>query len=68
MTMKPVYERNPLLGNTNKFCPGCGHSLVNKIIADVLVENDWTKKAIEALCIGILYKVHMDAPQQLLQE
>ena len=52
MTMKPVYERNPLLGNTNKFCPGCGHSLVNKIIADVLVENDWTSKAIEALCIG----------------
>lgn len=52
MTMKSVYERNPLLGNTNKFCPGCGHSLVNKIIADVLIENGWADEAIEALCIG----------------
>lgn len=50
--MKAVYEKNPLLVGPNKFCPGCGHSLLNKIIAEVLVENGWANKTITALCIG----------------
>lgn len=50
--MKAVYERNPLLMGSNKFCPGCGHPLLNKIIADVLAENNWAGDAITALCIG----------------
>ena len=50
--MKAVYEKNPLLVGPNKFCPGCGHSLLNKMIAEVLVENGWANKTITALCIG----------------
>lgn len=50
--MKTVYQKNELLQGEIKFCPGCGHGIVNKLIAEVLSENGWAGKAIECLCIG----------------
>lgn len=50
--MKTVYQKNALLKGESKFCPGCGHGIVNKLIAEVLEENNWAEKAIECLCIG----------------
>ena len=50
--MKTVYQKNELLQGESKFCPGCGHGIVNKLIAEVLSENGWAGKAIECLCIG----------------
>lgn len=50
--MENVYSKNSLLLGSSKFCPGCGHGLVNKMIAEVIDENGWSNKAIECICIG----------------
>jgi 2-oxoglutarate ferredoxin oxidoreductase subunit beta len=36
----------------NKFCPGCGHGILNRIIAEVIEENGYEKKTILTLGVG----------------
>lgn len=50
--MENVYKKSDRLIGASKFCPGCGHGIVNKLIAEVLDENDWVGQTIECLCIG----------------
>lgn len=50
--MNAVYKKCELLLGENKYCPGCGHGIVNKLIAEVIAENGWKSKVVEAICIG----------------
>lgn len=36
----------------NKYCPGCGHGIVNRLVAEVLEEMNEDKKAIGAIAVG----------------
>ena len=36
----------------NKFCPGCGHGIINRILAEVLDEMKLTDKAIGSMAVG----------------
>jgi 2-oxoglutarate ferredoxin oxidoreductase subunit beta len=36
----------------NKYCPGCGHGIVNRLIAEVLEETGEDKKALAAFAVG----------------
>jgi len=36
----------------NKFCPGCGHGIINRIVAEVLEELGVDKDAIGAIAVG----------------
>jgi 2-oxoglutarate ferredoxin oxidoreductase subunit beta len=45
--MKKVYTRPRSLKNVpNHYCPGCGHSIIHRLIAEVLDEMDLREKAI----------------------
>ena len=45
--MKKVYARPRSLKNVpNHYCPGCGHSIMHRLIAEVLDEMDLREKAI----------------------
>lgn len=41
-----------LLVEDNKFCPGCGHGIVNRVLAEVLEEMDLAEMAIGSLAVG----------------
>jgi 2-oxoglutarate ferredoxin oxidoreductase subunit beta len=41
-----------LLVADNKFCPGCGHGIINRVLAEVLEEMDLDNKAVGALAVG----------------
>lgn len=36
----------------NKYCPGCGHGIINRLVAEVLEEMELDKKAIGAIAVG----------------
>lgn len=36
----------------NKYCPGCGHGIINRIVAEVLEEMNIDKSAIGAIAVG----------------
>lgn len=36
----------------NKYCPGCGHGIVNRLVAEVLEEMELDKEAIGAIAVG----------------
>ncbi|MDR1272799.1 MAG: 2-oxoglutarate oxidoreductase [Clostridiales Family XIII bacterium] len=36
----------------NKFCPGCGHGILNRLIAEVIEENGYEQKTIMTLGVG----------------
>ncbi len=36
----------------NKYCPGCGHGIINRLVAEVLEEMGEDKKAIGAIAVG----------------
>lgn len=51
--MKTVYKKlSTLLDAPNMFCPGCGHSIVMRLIAEVVEELDVKKDIIEVNPIG----------------
>lgn len=52
--MKKIYgvPQSLVEGQVSGFCPGCMHSTVNKLIAEVLDEMGMAEKAIELLGIG----------------
>jgi 2-oxoglutarate/2-oxoacid ferredoxin oxidoreductase subunit beta len=41
-----------LMVEDNKYCPGCGHGIVNRLVAEVLEEMKLEKKAIGAVAVG----------------
>ncbi|PID75871.1 MAG: 2-oxoglutarate oxidoreductase [Deltaproteobacteria bacterium] len=41
-----------LLVENNKFCPGCGHGIINRIVAEVLEDEGYADKTIGALAVG----------------
>ena len=51
--MKTIYERPKLLTDEYmKYCGGCGHSIINKLIAEILEEQQLAEKAIIVWPIG----------------
>ena len=45
--MKKVYSRPKYLkNNTMHYCPGCGHSIVTRLLAEIIEEMDMASKAI----------------------
>ena len=36
----------------NKYCPGCGHGTINRLVAEVLEEGGMDKKALAAIAVG----------------
>lgn len=41
-----------LLVEANKFCPGCGHGIINRVVAEVLEEMELADHAIGSLAVG----------------
>lgn len=41
-----------LLVANNKFCPGCGHGIINRVLAEVLEEMELADVAVGALAVG----------------
>jgi len=41
-----------LLVEDNKFCPGCGHGIINRVLAETLEEMKLADKAVGALAVG----------------
>ena len=41
-----------LLVENNKFCPGCGHGIINRVLADTLDEMNLSEKTGGALAVG----------------
>lgn len=51
--MKVVYKRPEVLTDEYmKYCGGCGHGIVNKLIAEILEEENWQSKAVAVWPIG----------------
>lgn len=51
--MKTIYERPKALTNEYmKYCGGCGHGIINKLIAEIFDEQSLTEKAIMVWPIG----------------
>ncbi|MDR2157182.1 MAG: 2-oxoglutarate oxidoreductase [Clostridiales Family XIII bacterium] len=44
--------RPKILFADNKYCPGCGHGIVNRLIAEILEESGDDKKALAAFAVG----------------
>lgn len=47
-----IKKKPSLLVEDNKFCPGCGHGIVNRLVAEVLEEMELDKKAIGSVAVG----------------
>jgi 2-oxoglutarate ferredoxin oxidoreductase subunit beta len=45
-------KRPEIVKLDNKFCPGCGHGIVNRLVAEVLEEMGEEKKALCAVAVG----------------
>lgn len=41
-----------LLVEDNKFCPGCGHGIINRVLAEVLEEMELADMAVGSLAVG----------------
>lgn len=41
-----------LLVEDNKFCPGCGHGIINRVVAEVLEEMGLAEKSVGSLAVG----------------
>lgn len=51
--MKVIYERpKALTDEYMKYCGGCGHGIINKLIAELIEEEHWEEKAIMIWPIG----------------
>lgn len=45
-------ERSKLFYTDTKYCPGCGHGIVNRLIAEILEENNQHENVICSLAVG----------------
>lgn len=51
--MEKIYEKpKSLLGHSNKYCPGCFHSLANKLIGEVVDELDIRENLVGIIAVG----------------
>lgn len=51
--MKVMYKRPQVLTDAYfKYCGGCGHGIVNKLIAEIIEEKNWLEKSIIVWPIG----------------
>lgn len=51
--MKTVYKRPKVLTDAYyKYCGGCGHGMINKLIAEIIEEEKWEDKAVMVWPIG----------------
>jgi len=51
--MSIVYKKSPALTNaTTHYCPGCGHGIIHKLVAETLVEMDAMGKAVCVAPVG----------------
>ncbi len=49
---RTIYRRPSLLTNTTSYCPGCGHGIVHRLLAEVLDELDLGHKTILVGSVG----------------
>ncbi|MEG0051432.1 MAG: thiamine pyrophosphate-dependent enzyme [Terrisporobacter sp.] len=47
-----IKKKPSILVEDNKFCPGCGHGIINRLVAEVLEEMELDKKAIGSIAVG----------------
>lgn len=47
-----IKTKPSVLVEDNKFCPGCGHGIINRLVGEVLEEMELDKKAIGAVAVG----------------
>jgi 2-oxoglutarate ferredoxin oxidoreductase subunit beta len=47
-----IRRRPPLLVEDNKYCPGCGHGIVNRLVAETLEELGLADSAIGVVAVG----------------
>ena len=47
-----IMKRPKALFVDNKYCPGCGHGIINRLVAEVLEETGEDKKALAAIAVG----------------
>ncbi len=47
-----VRHKSPLLVEDNKFCPGCGHGIINRLVAEVLDELGVADNTIGVVAVG----------------
>ncbi len=53
MLRRPVYERpEALTGTTTHYCPGCGHGIIHRLIAELLDEMHLTGRTIGVASVG----------------
>lgn len=45
-------ERSKLFFTENKYCPGCGHGIINRLLAEVLEANNQQENVICSLAVG----------------
>ena len=51
--LEKIYEKSEALCKSgNKFCPGCFHSLANKLVAEVIEELDLRERAVGVIAVG----------------
>lgn len=50
--MPAEYKRAKILGPSSRYCPGCGHGIINRILADVLLELGVEEKTIGVIGVG----------------
>ena len=47
-----VRTKSPLLVTDNKFCPGCGHGIINRLLAESLEELGLAEEAVGVVAVG----------------
>ncbi|MEG1984112.1 MAG: thiamine pyrophosphate-dependent enzyme [Oscillospiraceae bacterium] len=47
-----IMKRPKALFVDNKYCPGCGHGIINRLVAEVLEESGDDKNALAAIAVG----------------
>ncbi|MEG0856765.1 MAG: thiamine pyrophosphate-dependent enzyme [Terrisporobacter sp.] len=47
-----IKKKPSVLVEDNKFCPGCGHGIINRLVGEVLEEMELDKKAIGSVAVG----------------
>lgn len=65
--MQVLKEKPFSIIGSNSFCPGCGHGIVIRLIAEVLDEEELSEKAIGVLAVGCSCLVNRSMGMDLLQ-
>ena len=47
-----IYERPALLSNTTSYCPGCGHGIVHRLVAELIDEMHLADRTIGVASVG----------------